>query len=372
MVMRGGSRLRIPRPGATAVKHLATVLYGSRGIRLAALASRHIVREGPAGLRRRRDPAFPVLVYHRVNDDGDPFFPSMPTEVFAHQMEYVAAAYRVLPLEELVALAQRGDLPRNALAITFDDGYHDTLTHAAPVLQRLGVPATVFLATGFIGTAEVPWFDRLALAFKLTRRRDALTTAWAPRLDLATADQRAEALRQTLVAVKRLRDEELRQTVDRLLESLGAPDVRSFKSLMLSWEDVHALVGLGWRIGAHTVNHPILSRVSRRRARDEIEGSRAMIESACGQPPTAFAYPNGTPADYTSAVTDLVRQAGFACAVTTRFGINTRATSPWELCRGRPWEHHLPTFALKLAWYGMAPVSAEPGSTRADSKAAGH
>ena len=74
-----------------------------------------------------------------------------------------------------------------------------------------------------------------------------------------------------------------------------------------------------------------------------------MIDAACGITPNAFAYPNGKREDYTLAIARLVRQAGFACAVTTRFGLNTRHTSPWELRRGGPWEHDLPTFALKLA-----------------------
>ena len=78
-----------------------------------------------------------------------------------------------------------------------------------------------------------------------------------------------------------------------------------------------------------------------------------MIESAAGITPRAFAYPNGAPDDYTETVKHLVRQAGFTCAVTTRFGLNTAATSPWELRRGGPWEHHLPTFATKLAWYRL-------------------
>jgi hypothetical protein len=52
-------------------------------------------------------------------------------------------------------------------------------------------------------------------------------------------------------------------------------------------------------------------------------------------------------------VVDLVRAAGFTCAVTTKFGMNTDNTSPWELRRGQPWEEDLPRFALKLAWYGL-------------------
>jgi peptidoglycan/xylan/chitin deacetylase (PgdA/CDA1 family) len=93
--------------------------------------------------------------------------------------------------------------------------------------------------------------------------------------------------------------------------------------------------------------------VSADRAWQEIAGCRAAIAEACGRPPRAFAYPNGGAEDYTAAVVDAVRRAGFTSAATTRFGMNTIATSPWELRRGGPWEAHLPTFALKLAWYRM-------------------
>jgi peptidoglycan/xylan/chitin deacetylase (PgdA/CDA1 family) len=110
---------------------------------------------------------------------------------------------------------------------------------------------------------------------------------------------------------------------------------------------------MGFTIGAHTSTHPILSQLSLARARREIEESRDAIRAATGRTPRAFAYPNGTAADYTEDVVRIVRDAGFNCAVTTRFGINTRTTSPWELRRGGPWEHHLPTFAVKLAGYRL-------------------
>ena len=142
-------------------------------------------------------PTFPILSYHRVNDEGDPFFPSLSTEVFERQMAFVARAYVVLTVEELVERMRRRAVPRNALAITFDDGYRDNLTHAAPILARLGLPATVFLVTGAIATGEPLWFDRLAAAFK-----QAVTPAWrAPwgeSLPLETPAQRLAALGQTL------------------------------------------------------------------------------------------------------------------------------------------------------------------------------
>ena len=303
----------------------------------------------------RRTAAFPILKYHRVNDDADPFFSALPTGIFEGQMRHVARNYRVLPVEELVVRLQRGGLPRNALAITFDDGYRDNLTHAAPILSRLGLPATIFLATGFIGTAEVPWVDRLAYGLKKSAATK-VRTPWNDELDLTDVPARLRAMERIREHFKRVTDEERHPQLEILLGLLGVTDQRAFKNLMLSWDDVHALQGLGFTIGAHTVNHPILSRVSPQRAWTEILGARTMIESACGAAPRAFAYPNGGAEDYTETVRRLVREAGFTCAVTTRFGINTSNTNPWELRRGQPWEHHLPTFALKLAWYRLLEI----------------
>jgi peptidoglycan/xylan/chitin deacetylase (PgdA/CDA1 family) len=291
-----------------------------------------------------------VLTYHRVNDDADPFFPSVPTAVFEEHMRHVARVYRVLPLEELAERLSRDDVPARALAITFDDGYRDNLTHAAPVLARFGLPATIFLATGFIGSGVVPWWDRLALAFK-NGRRDELSAPGGGRLPLHTRAQRLAALESSLAHLKRLDDDRREAALAAILATLDGPAEAGAKTAMLNWEDVQALVGLGCSIGAHTVNHPVLSRVSPERARAEILGSRAAIAAACGRAPRAFAYPNGQPEDYTETTVELVRAAGFTCAVTTRFGVNTPATSPWELRRGGPWEHDLPTFAVKLAWY---------------------
>jgi len=334
------------------VKTVATALYRAGGVQLLAAAADRLAL-GPGYVPRPRTPAFPILVYHRVNDEGDPFFPALPTEIFEQEMAYVARSYRVLTVEELVDRARRGTVPRNALAITFDDGYRDNLTHAAPILARHGLPATIFLATGFIGTAEVPWWDRLATGLKATLAA-AFRAPWGETIGLAGAPERVRALGQLLRHFKALPEHTARRCLEETLETLGVTGRQCFKNEMLSWDDVHALTGLGFSIGAHTVQHPILSRVTVDRAREEIVGSRKMIEVACGRPPLAFAYPNGGPGDYTETVKQLVRQAAFTCAVTTRMGLNTRDTSPWELRRGGPWEHHLPTFALKLAWYRMS------------------
>jgi peptidoglycan/xylan/chitin deacetylase (PgdA/CDA1 family) len=339
--MTGSRRSRV-------VRRVASVVYHTRLIRLLELAAKY----------GRGRPAAQILTYHRVNDDGDPFFPAVPTRIFAQHMAYIAETCRVLTVEDLVERMGRGELPRDAIAITFDDGYRDTLTHAAPVLARLGVPATIFLATGFIGTGEIPWVDRVALALKRTEARRVMSP-WGEAVSLTGPAERLRTLDLMLRYFKRLPDDVRQEAVEALLARLGVDEEPPSPVAMLSWEEVRALAELGFSIGAHTVDHPILSRIDSRRAWAEIVGSRDAIAAACGRPPRAFAYPNGGIEDYTDAVVDLVRRAGFTCAVTTRFGVNGRHTSPWELRRGGPWEPDLPTFATKLAWYRIAAVCPE-------------
>ena len=324
-----------------AIRGLAGMLYHSR--LLGAVSS-------AAALRRA--PGFAILTFHRINDEGDPFLPAMPTAVFAARMEHIARHYVVLTVEELTERLQRGRLPRRAVALAFDDGYRDNLTHAAPILARYGLPATIFVATGYIGTPELPWFDRLALAVKAATRPDLPLTAERI-LPLGSTPARLQALDEALRHLKRLPDEERRRQLEPLIAALrpGAPERP--KRFMLTWDEVDALRGLGFSIGAHTVSHPILSRVSPDQAWQEIHGSKLAIEKALGASPRAFAYPNGGPDHYNETVTRLVGQAGFTCAVTTRRGLNTPSTPTLELRRGGPWEQDLPTYALKLARYQL-------------------
>ena len=324
------------------IRALSSVLYHTR--LLGPLAS--------AAARGRAWAGFPILAFHRVNDDDDPFFPAVPTALFAAQIAHIARHYRVLTVEELVERVRRGVAPSNALAITFDDGYRDNLTHAAPILAQHGLLSTIFLATGYIGTPEMPWFDRVALAFKLTQRGDITLPGGQP-LPLETEEDRLAVLERALEWFKSLPDDERRPAVERLVANLRPRALERSKRVMLTWEEVGALRGLGFSVGAHTVTHPILSRVTPKRAREEIQGSKSAIERALGVPVRAFAYPNGRTQDYSEATVRLVEECGLTCAVTTRRGLNGPATPVFELRRGGPSEGHLPTFALKLAYYRL-------------------
>ena len=161
----------------------------------------------------RRVKGFPVLAFHRVNDADDPFMPALPTALFAARMEHIGRHYTVLTVEDLAERLRRGRVPRKALALTFDDGYRDNLTHAAPILARYGLPATIFLTTGHIGTSEMLWFDRLALAVKTTDR-PRLAIGRQTVLSLGSTAERLQALQVALGYLKNLPDAVRRDTLD--------------------------------------------------------------------------------------------------------------------------------------------------------------
>lgn len=125
------------------------------------------------------DPAtFPViLTYHSISDGGSPT--QIPAGLFAEQMEWLHANTRVAPLDDVVtALVNRAPLPQRTVVLTFDDGYRDFYTSAAPVLRRLKLPATVFQPTGLRDAANC-----------------ALTNRWQPEAPLLDWTQIAELAR---------------------------------------------------------------------------------------------------------------------------------------------------------------------------------
>ena len=150
-----------------------------------------------------------VLTYHRVIEAGDaPLYPgvwSATPEGFASQMRLVASRFRVLPLGEVVAaLRERAPLPPRALLVTFDDAYRDFADHAWPVLRAQGLPATVFVPTGFPDHPErVFWWDRLYRAVASARRDEPLPSA-AGRLYLDTPARREQSFRRVRDRVKAL------------------------------------------------------------------------------------------------------------------------------------------------------------------------
>lgn len=288
-----------------------------------------------------------ILMYHRVLAQPDPFREGDPTvRDFARQMQVVRRWFQPLDLVEAAERLQAGTLPPRACVITFDDGYLDNLTLAAPILKSLGIPATVFVASGF-GDGRNMWNDVLIDAILTGQRRPLeLMHFGLGRYPCPDPKLGFVSLRPLLNALKPLPPDTRESAVaDCAAQLVAAPAAR----LMLGEEEIRSLQQAGVRIGAHTVSHPILNVLDDAAAKAEILESKRTLESVTGGPIEVFAYPNGRPqVDYGPRDVELVANAGFVCAVSTRAALALAQDSPYELPRYGLWSHHPARFGLQL------------------------
>jgi peptidoglycan/xylan/chitin deacetylase (PgdA/CDA1 family) len=207
-------------------------------------------------------PRLSVLAYHRVLAKVDPLLPDEPSAAdFEHRMRWVKANFNVLPLSDAARALREDRLPRRALCITFDDGYADNYRVALPILRRLGLPATFFVATGFLDGGCM--FNDVVL--------EAVRAAAGPELDLddlglgrhplGSDEQRGHAIDRILARLRYF-ELDLRSEVAQEVARRARARVRT--DLMMTSEEVRLLHAAGMEVGAHTVNHPILVRLPER------------------------------------------------------------------------------------------------------------
>ena len=223
-----------------------------------------------------------------------------------------------------------------------------------PVLQRYGLPATIFLTTGSVDSREPLWFEQLALALKKTSREFIDVERDIPRrYRTRTQAERLLSNEQIFQLMKTLPDAERREWLAEIVEHLGVSDDRERDNKMLTWDQIRLMKANGIEFGGHTVTHPFLSRTTREQAAWEVSECKRRIESELQEPVNFFAYPNGREEDFSTWNKELLRRAGYQAAVSTLWGANYRSTDRMELRRGGPWEESPELFASKLDWYQL-------------------
>ncbi|HWG38881.1 MAG TPA: polysaccharide deacetylase family protein [Terriglobales bacterium] len=214
---------------------------------------------------------YAIVAFHRVpqaSANSDEL--SFPAPAFADLCRYWHDHFEILNLDCLLArLAHRDPAAHACLTITFDDGYADNAEVAAPILDRLGLSATFFVATGAVGTQQCfPWDAALPAPPKL-----------------------------------------------------------------MAWNQVGELHRAGFGIGSHTVTHARVSAVRGSELERELQDSRRRLESELGEPVRDFAYPFGGPGDCDFVARQAVQQAGYRCCLSCHGGLIAPTDSPFRLHR---------------------------------------
>ena len=277
-----------------------------------------------------------IFLFHKVPLIPDPVLPNeMDLPAFEHLLDTVVSCFSVIPYEEAVAGLTNDCLPPRAACITFDDGYESWLQGVVPVLEKRQLHATFFITTGqFEGRAL--WHERIAHAVKNwpTEAVDISHPAF-PVAQVQTPEQRTGVVLALENFLKYLTLEVRNELLVTLEQGAG---VTCDQVTRMSVADLKAIHQRGFGIGAHTVDHPILTYCDEVQALHEIGAAREILEGYIGAPVRSFAYPNGRPyADYSASHVELVKRAGYASAVTTQPGVGVPGRSVFQIPRVTPW-----------------------------------
>lgn len=286
--------------------------------------------------RRTRAGSVAIIMYHGVAAWPLPVFNwcQLPLAEFEQQLDFLQSQYTVLPLREVIErMVRRAPLPRHTAVLTFDDGFRNVLTTAYPVLERYQMPATVFLVTGFIGTGQPAWPDRLYHAAATTRKNEVVLDDL--RRALATPEQRASAYRALAARLKALPAERKDAALVELHRQLDVPAQVPADSPLatLDWPEVEQLQRGGLiDFGSHTHTHPILARCTPAVQAEELRCSRDVLRERLGRA-DLFAYPNGTRTDYTADTKRFLIELGYSCGLGTEPGLNGPTADRYALRR---------------------------------------
>lgn len=228
-----------------------------------------------------------IVAFHRIQHGASSDALTVDVAAFERHCRFYRRHFRVVTLRELVHRIEHGQPVGRHLAITFDDGYRDNFENARPILEKLSLPATFFVVTGWMGSGVVPRWD----------------------------------------------------------------SVRGVRHHWMNWDQVRELHDRGFEVGAHTRNHVDLGAVSPDKAFEEVHGARLELERQLGASVESFSYPYGGRQHVTEANREVVRRAGFRCCCSSFGGINPAGTDPFFLNRVpvTPWHASPQQLGLEIA-----------------------
>jgi peptidoglycan/xylan/chitin deacetylase (PgdA/CDA1 family) len=285
----------------------------------------------PAGARAR----LAVFSYHQVLEKPDSLRPGEPDHAqFRADLEIIGQVFAVLPLPEAVERLAAGTLPARAACITFDDGYGNNHELAAPLLERLGLPATFFIAGDAVDRG-VMWND---LIIEGTRIRGSNWIVEGLAEGDAVSGAPGDGPKLVTWILKLLKYQPLEKRWNLAETFFRTNTGQDLPRLMMNRRQVADLAQRGFDIGGHTLHHPILKELTDERARREITGCSRWIEEVTGKAARTFAYPNGIPQrDFGPEHAAMVQEAGFKAAVTTLWSVAHPGSDPYGLPRIGPW-----------------------------------
>lgn len=250
-------------------------------------------------------------------------------EEFDYFIKSLKTTGTALSTDDLINIKNGRPLPQKSFVITFDDGFKNNLTVAAPILEKYHVPATFYVTTDFVSNNTMSWIDRIDWAMEqcetIAKLEIALPWELKPK-KLISQHSRLSLLKEIRSVVKSNRDIDRSWLADNIQQQLGFQIKKSSEDELdakLTWDDVRKLASSElFTIGGHTHTHPIMSFLKKSDLKFEISYCLELLEKEVGIIAEHFAYPEGLSHCYNNAVINALKSVGIRCCPTAEHGFN--------------------------------------------------
>jgi len=212
--------------------------------------------------------------------------------------------------------------PRRFAVLTFDGGYGDFRTYGYPVLQSHDVPFTVYVSTGLIDGVAFPWWLGLEAVVAQTSRISLVMNGEERRFRSTSVAEKYQVFDVIYQWLRGLPAGDATVALKDMCTRYHVDLKDSVRGALMTWTDLSILASdARATIGSATINHGMLTVLSEAAARRDIALGRRVLESALGRDCLHFAYPFGKDGTFTGREMRIVRDAGFASAVSSRAGL---------------------------------------------------
>lgn len=263
-------------------------------------------------------------------------------DFFASCLAELNRSGRSLGMDDVVEHCRAGEpFPPNSFAVTFDDGFENNFSIAAPMLGDACIPTTFYVTTGFVDANAMSWIDRIEYAVEqaLVQRGSAtlrLSSANAP-IHIGSVPEAMGALDMLRAEVKRAPDLDVERLVASIFEQCRITPITASDDPLdrkMSWQQVAALqASPDFLVGGHTHTHAIMSFLSPADLEAEIDTSLGLLREKAGVSSRHYSYPEGLAHCYNSIVIDQLERRGVVCCPTAIEGTNTAETGLFHLRR---------------------------------------
>ncbi|MEI6893696.1 MAG: polysaccharide deacetylase family protein [Colwellia sp.] len=286
-----------------------------------------------------------VLTYHRVGESYNQLF--MDEYLFEQQLIWMKKYFNPIGLSEALRLQKQGELPKRSIVITIDDGYIDSFTTIFPLLKKYNLTATFFISTSGLVKGYL-WDEHISsIVMRLPVGIENFVFE-GQNFAVSTYKERVKCAKDISDQIKYCSLHQREILIEKLLKKAkGTALTHQF----LNKSQIKSLHKEGMEIGAHTVNHPILTCETLTVAKREMQESKETLERIIGEQVKYLAYPNGKQGvDFDKDNQQQAKECGFDAAFSTDWGcISPKPQDLFSLKRFRPWDLSEAKFCLRLA-----------------------